>query len=116
MHYEEVLDDAPDDATARAIARLGRDRAIAFLRAIRGAAMAFDVELVNDKLDAGVPLERIFAAERGLFLAVKGRGRRFRIGFGRVVAPLMGSGATWDVEFGPDGEVTLGKEVEFWIT
>jgi hypothetical protein len=94
----------------RALDRLGRERFVAFLRAVRDEGGCMAVELANAALDAGDEVEAVVAWDEamrsGYYLSVRKRAeRRFEIGFGYVAGGLAGDGGTWTVTFNGDGSV-----------
>ena len=104
---------------ARALARLGNDRALAFFRAARANSKCLAVTLLNEHLDEGDTLEQILVetAETSCFnLDVNGRGNRFHIDFGCSPAPLVGDGGEWDVTFDKANRVIACRSGGFWIS
>ena len=102
----------------RAIQRLGAERFISFVRAVR-ADRCTAVELINEALDAGSTLESTFVTgnEFGYSISVKRLGKgRFLIGFGCQAGPLAGDGGEWEVRFDEHDAVASVVPGVFWIS
>ena len=97
---------------------LGRDRFIAFIRAVRNDTRCRAIKLMNEALDAGQPLEHklLDGDDHGYTLSVTQLGpNRYRIRFGYVAGGTAGDGGQWDVTFDEDGSVLSAESGIAWL-
>lgn len=104
-----------------AVERLGRERVVAFLRAVRGTTDCLAVELANEALDEGTSLHDLFKWDRvngtGYHLSTRRMDPgRVWIRFGCIAGPMAADGGTWTVTFNADGSVRHVEPGEYYIS
>ncbi len=103
---------------ARARRRLGDERLLTFLRALREREDILACKLINEDLDQRKSLDEIFytGKEFGFFLEVRGgRDGIFKITFGYAAPPTAGDWGTWKVQFNGDGQIIYMELEDQWI-
>ena len=103
-----------------ALTELGEDKLRAFLRQVRHGPEILACRLVNEALDAGVPLAALFTAEAGYSATVaRAQGApdgEVVICFGCQAGPEAGDGGEWVVTFAPDGSVRQATLTGWWLS
>mgnify|MGYP001557520860 CR=1 FL=1 len=103
-----------------AMKRLGPGGAEAFLRAaLVDSAGILALQLVNDALDRGEPLDTVLLEgdRHGYWLeAHELEPRRFEVKFGCQPGPMAGDGGKWIVEFDRSGAVVGCHGTDMWIS
>lgn len=104
----------PAERTDReALALLGEERFVAFIRHLREADRPLSIGFMNERLDTGASMDDLFVQGEfgGYYLAAEELAqRRFRISFGYSAPPLAGDGGTWDVLFDEKGHVVDARD------
>lgn len=90
---------------AAARAQISDERLTAFFRAVRDAPDVVAVQIVNDLLDQGHALDKMFytGEDYGLELLVdRVSGSQYVIAFGCTAGPDAGDGGEWNVVYAGD--------------
>ncbi len=110
---------AREAASAKAMDALGRERFVAFIRAIRNVGHCTAVDIMNGALDEGHTPDAVFfdGEEYGFHLSViHETPARVHIEVGCQAAPMAGDGGEWDVTFSSDGRVLRVTGGASWIS
>ena len=106
-----------ESRSRRAIATVGAERFLRFLRAVADENV-LAIRLANEDLNADATLESIFftGEDFGYTASARRLGKgRFAIGFGFLADPLAGDGGEWTVTFDAKGRVTACEVRDLWI-
>jgi len=96
---------------------VGPGRLVSFVRSASGFRVTAP-KLFNDSLNNGLSVDDIlFTGDKyGFYLNVRTKGEgKYEIGLGCIVAPQLGDGGRWMVQFAED-KVQEIKLLKFWIT